>query len=887
MSVIASPSRNGGAPTRAAGDPAFAWHALDGAEVLDKLAARNSGLTTEEATARLARVGRNALPAAPSRSLAERFLGQFNHLLIYLLLGAGVLTFVLGHRLDAGVILGVVVINAVIGLVQEGRAERALDAIRALLSPVATVVRAGVRDRAPAEALVPGDIVLLEAGDRTPADLRLLEARGLQIDESALTGESVPIAKATEPVPEAAPLGDRLSMAYSGSLVVSGAGRGVVVATGPATEIGRISSLVRAVRPAASPLIRRMDAFSRRLALAVLGLGGLMLAVAVLRRGYGFADAFLAAVSLVVAAIPEGLPAIMTITLAIGVQRMAQRQAIVRRLPAIETLGSVTIICTDKTGTLTRNEMRVAAPVPAASATELARAAVLASDADHHIGGGFHGDPMEVALLAFAVETGLDPRAERRTHPRLDHVPFDAAHRLMASLNGTDDHAVVFLKGAPEPILALCSAEDSPGGPQPLQVAHWQSRLAALTDAGQRVIAVARHPAPRGATRLGLADLRGGAVLVGLIGLEDPPKDEAVAAVADCQAAGIQVKMITGDHAGTAVAIARRLGLRNAHEALTGPQLDALDPSAFAEAARRVDVFARVSPEHKLRLVEALQAEGDVVAMTGDGVNDAPALKRADIGVGMGRRGSDAAREAAAIVLADDDFATIARAVDAGRTVYDNLRKVILFELPTNGGEAIVVIAAILAGVTLPITPLQVLWVNMVTAVTLSIALAFEPPEPQVMRRPPRRPQAPLMSRFLVWRVGLVSALFGAGVFGLFLWARSRGASLEAARTVAVNALVVGEIFYLFSTRFLHGWSLTWRGVLGTNAVILCVGLVVALQLLFTYAPPFQLLFDSRPVRVSEGAAVIGFGVALLLLMELDKAAYRWRRTWLAARARR
>lgn len=855
------------------------WHSSDIGRVFLVLDTGTSGLSAAEANARLARFGPNALPAAPRRGPLRRFLAQFNHVLIFLLLGAAALTLALGHRLDAGVILGVVLINAVIGLVQEGRAERALEAIGAMLSPMATALRAGQRVRLPAHDLVPGDVVLLEAGDRIPADLRLFESRALQIDESALTGESVPVVKDVAASPALAALGDRSCMAYSGTLVTVGTGRGVTVATGASTELGRISGLVSSVRTVTSPLIRRMDAFSRRLVIAVLVFGAATLAAAVLWRGYAFADAFLAAVSLVVAGIPEGLPAVMTITLAVGVQVMARRNAIVRRLPAIETLGSVSIICTDKTGTLTLNQMTVVSPVPLnASEADLARAAILASDAEEREDGLLVGDPMETALLRFARDAGLDPRAERKAHPRLDAIPFDAAHRFLASLNRSGDAAMAYIKGAPESVLAMCSTQDGLSGEEPLQIARCHEVVHHLASQGQRVIAVARKLMAENATDIDFPHLQSGAVLVGLIGLEDPPKEEAVNAVSDCRAAGIRVKMITGDHAATAQAIAHRLGLENPNEAVTGAELDQLDAAAFSAVAHRVDVFARVSPDHKLRLVEALQSGGAIVAMTGDGVNDAPALKRADVGVAMGQRGTDAAKEAAAIVLADDNFATIARAVAAGRTVYDNLRKVILFELPTNGGEAIVVIAAILAGVTMPITPLQVLWVNMVTAVTLSVALAFEPAEPGVMRRPPRPVAAPLLSRFLVWRISLVSLLFGAAVFAFFLWARARGAGLEEARTIAVNVLVVGEIFYLFSTRFLRGWSLTWRGVLGTPAVIVCVGVVVVLQLLFTYAPPFQVLFESRPVSLPDGAAIVGSGVALLLIMEADKATYRWRR---------
>jgi calcium-translocating P-type ATPase len=859
------------------------WHAAESELVLRQIGSGPEGLSDEQAALRLATHGLNVLPEAPRRGLAVRILSQLNHVLIYVLLGAALLSLALAHALDAVAILAVVALNTLIGVVQEGRAERAMDAVRQLLAPESSVLRNGVRRRIPSRMLVPGDVVVLEAGDRVSADLRLISARGLFIDESILTGEAAPVMKIPTAAPLAAPLAERASMAFSGTLVTAGLGRGVVVGVGLNTELGRISGLVRDVRERQSPLVRRMNQFGVTLTTAILSLGVCILLFAVLLRGYPFSQALMAVIGLSVAAIPEGLPAVLTIILAVGAQRMARRNAIVRRIPAIETLGAVTVICSDKTGTMTRNEMTVTAAVQKlANAGEFAMIALLASDATISEHGGERrsvGDPMDVATLEFALREGVDAGSAPRSHARIDLIPFDAAHRFMASLNRWPDGCRrVSVKGAPEQVLAMCVKQADGVHEAPLDLAFWTERINEFASEGARVLAVAVKEVRADCADINLDDVATGCTFLGVLAFEDPPRAEAIEAVSDCHAAGIQVKMITGDHAVTARAIARRLGLKNTEMALTGADLDALDSAEFDRAAREVDVFARVTPKHKLRLVEAMQRAGGCVAMTGDGVNDAPALKQADVGLAMGRRGSDAAKEASDIVLADDNFATIERAIRAGRTVCDNLRKVILFELPTNGGEASVLIAAILLGVTLPITPLQILWVNMVTTVALSLALAFEPPEPRIMQRPPRPPEAPLLSPFLIWRILLVSALFAAGAFGLFWWARERGADIATARTVAVNALVVLQIFYLFSTRYLHGVSLTLRGVAGTNAVLTSVGLVLVLQAAFTYAPPMQIVFDTRPLDALHMVAIFMAGVLLLLIMEADKAAYLLRR---------
>ncbi|MCD6031428.1 MAG: carbonate dehydratase [Thermomicrobiales bacterium] len=885
-----------------------AWHVLTIHETEALLGARADGLDEGEVRDRLLRFGPNSLPQPRTRGPLLRFLAQFNNLLIQVLLVAAAITAALGHWTDAAVILAVCLLNAAVGFIQEGKAEQALSAIRHMLSASATVLRGGHRIAVPAEDLVPGDLVLLEAGDKVPADLRLVWTKNLHVQEAALTGESVPVGKATDPVRADAPLGDRNSLAFSGTLVTHGQGRGIVVATGQSTEIGRISGMMARLEGMETPLLRQMARFARTLTVFILAVAALVFGLGVLVHGYAAADLFMAVVSLAVAAIPEGLPAILTITLAIGVQRMAQRNAIIRRLPAVETLGSVSIICTDKTGTLTRNEMTVRS-VAAAGRTfavsgvgyaphgglaldgieqlpddhpvlvEIARAAALCNDAALRQTDGdwlVEGDPMEGALLVFAHKAGIDPAGEGRRLPRTDLIPFESEHRFMATLHHDHERrGVIYVKGAPERLLAMCATEHSPAGDRPLDPAFWQARVEALASQGQRVLALASKPAVPDHAELRFEDVEGGLVLLGLTGMIDPPREEAVEAVRACRAAGIRVKMITGDHAVTARSIAAQLGLENASAALTGPEIEDLGDEELARQAPDVDVFARASPEHKLRLVQALQGRGHIVAMTGDGVNDAPALKRADVGIAMGRKGTEAAKEVAEVVLADDNFASIARAVHEGRTVYDNLKKAIVFLLPINGGESLSIVIAILAGLTLPITPLQILWVNMVSSIGLALALAFEPPEPDVMSRPPRPAGEPLLSPFLTWRIGFVSLLMMAGIFGLFEWATWHGADEATARTVAVNTLVVMEVFYLFSVRFLRAPSLTLRGVLGTRPVLIAVAAVTTLQLVFTYAPFMGTLFATRPLGVAEGIPVLAAGVLLFAALEMEKLVLR------------
>ncbi|ARP98759.1 cation-transporting P-type ATPase [Pseudorhodoplanes sinuspersici] len=887
-----------------------AWHAVPADAALDALRTSVDGLSESEAARRLDIYGPNRLPQGAHRSALMRFLQQFHNLLIYVLLAAGVLAAAIGHETDALVIFAVVIANAIIGFVQEGRAEKALEAIRSMIDPHASVVRDGHRITIAADEVVPGDIVLLEAGDRVPADLRLVKARNLQIDEAILTGESVPVDKTVQAVNADAALGDRFPMAFSGTFVTAGQGTGTVVATGAATELGRISSMISAVERLATPLVRQMDQFARQITIAVLGVSILVFGYAVLVQAYQLDDAFMVVVGLAVAAIPEGLPAVMTITLAVGVQRMARRNAIIRRLPAVETLGSVSVICSDKTGTLTRNEMMVTAVVTAdqviavegagyrpkggfrtdagelldAAAEpileELSLAALLCNDAQLRQSAAIwtvDGDPMEGALLSLAEKAGHDTAAARNRFVRLDEIPFDSRHRYMATLHARDGRPpVVYIKGAPERILAMCARVASLDGERPLDAESWHRKVDQLAANGQRVIALARRTMNDCICEVAPHDVEHGLTLLGLAGLIDPPRPEAIAAIAECKAAGIRVKMITGDHAKTARAIAVQLGIADDPKAVTGHELDALEETAFQKLARESTVFARTSPEHKLRLVETLQADGSVIAMTGDGVNDAPALKRADVGVAMGGKGTEAAKEASDMVLADDNFASIVAAVREGRTVYDNLTKVIAWTLPTNGGEAFTIILAILFGLTLPVTPIQILWINMITAVALGLTLAFEPTEPGAMRRPARPANQRILSGRLLWRILFVSALMVAGTFGIYNWATERGLSLETARTMAVNTLVVMEIFYLFSVRYVHGTSLTWQGILGTRAVLIGVATVVVAQFAFTYLPPMQALFGSSPVSLTDGLAIVAVGVALLMIVETEKRIAAW-----------
>ncbi|GAB5500085.1 MAG: cation-transporting P-type ATPase [Pseudohongiellaceae bacterium] len=872
---------------------------------MGELECDTSGLASDEAAMRLAREGENRLPAAPGRHPLLRFLSHFHNVLIYVLLAAAAITSVLEHYLDAGVILAVVLANALIGFIQEGRAEQAMNAIRNMLAPQSSVLRDGHRQRIEAAALVPGDVVLLDAGERVPADLRLLQVSSLRIDEAILTGESVPVEKRTDPVAADAALGDRYSVAYSGTLVVAGSGRGVVVETGIRTGIGQISGMLSSVRTLATPLVEQMNLFSRWLTLFILAIAGLLLVYGYFVRQMEFVDLFMAVVGLSVAAIPEGLPAVLTITLAIGVQAMARRHAIVRRLPAIETLGSVSVICSDKTGTLTRNEMMVVSVVTASREyivdgqgyepkgnvhnageaiapaederlADMARVATLCNDSSLQYKENdwrVEGDPMEGALLALAGKLQPGETGRFSDCERVDAIPFDASQRYMATLN--HDHQgqlSISVKGAPERILEMSRNQKSATGERvALDRGYWEQQVHAIAERGQRVLAFASLETPANSRQIDADAIEGELTLLGLVGLIDPPRTEAIAAVAECREAGIRVKMITGDHGMTARAISHQIGLQNSEHVLTGLEIDALDDAQLAAIVQDTDIFARTSPAHKLRLVMALQSCGLVVAMTGDGVNDAPALKRADAGIAMGMKGSEAAKEASEFVLADDNFASIVAAVREGRTVFDNIKKVISWTLPTNGGEAMTIVIALFLGLSLPVTAIQILWINLITAVTLGLALAFEPTEANTMRRPPRPRNTPLLNGELVWHIVLVSALFVFAVFGINQYAGAAGHEPELARTMALNMLVVLEIFHLFFVRNIYGTSLTWKAVRGTRMVwSTVIGITVA-QFAITYLTPLQYVFDTRAVPVFDGLLIVAVGVVFFAILEIEK----------------
>ncbi|UCD34982.1 MAG: cation-transporting P-type ATPase [Nitrospiraceae bacterium] len=880
------------------------WHALDVSAVFEKTASRAEGLSSEEAARRLAAFGPNRLTAPKKSGPLKRFLMQFHNVLIYVLLIAAFVTALIAHWVDTGVILGVVFLNALIGFIQEGKAERALDAIRSILSLQSLVLRDGKKVLLPAEGLVPGDIVFMQSGDKVPADLRIIRARELRIDEATLTGESVPAEKSTESVSWTAVPGDRKCIAFSATLVTSGQGSGIVVSTGDKTEIGRISMMLAGVKPLSTRLLRQMARFGRILTMAIGAVAAATFVFGILLRSYGISEMFLAAVGLAVAAIPEGLPAIVTITLAIGVQRMARRNAIIRRLPAVETLGSVTVICSDKTGTLTRNEMTVKTVVSARflfevtgagygprggflldgrditpgdypMLRELCQAGLLCNDAELKEAEGRWealGDPTEAALLSLGIKYGLDHDTVKEMFPRTDIIPFESEHRFMATLHHDHSgHGFIYVKGAPERIFMMCNRQRMLGEDHPLDVAYWKERIEMIGGKGQRVLAIAFRAADVDQRGLRFADLEGGLSLLGLVGIMDPPREDAIEAVKLCTSAGIRVKMITGDHAATARAIGAQMGIGGGKNVISGLALESMDDDQLRLAVQKTDVFARVSPEHKLRLVEALQENGEVVAMTGDGVNDAPALKRADVGVAMGIKGTDVAKEAAEMVLTDDNFASIARAVEEGRTVYDNIRKSIAFILPTNGGEAGIIIAAILSGKLLPITPVQILWVNMITAVTLALSLAFEPSETRVMLRPPRRPDEPVLSYFLVWRILFVSAIMITGTFGLFLWDEMHQTSIEHSRTVAVNTIVMFEVFYLLNTRFLKTPILVKDGFTGNRYIYIAIISVTAAQLLFTYSQLMNSLFTTTGIGMMDWARIMMVACSVFFLVEIEK----------------
>ncbi|SHJ08403.1 Ca2+-transporting ATPase [Desulfatibacillum alkenivorans DSM 16219] len=892
--------------------PEKVWHSLKSEEVLNVLESDPAkGLSSQEAARRLEAFGPNELTQKKGQGPLIRFLLQFKQPLVIILLAATVITLLLQEYVDSIVIFGVVLVNAIIGFVQESKALKAIEALAKAMVSEATVLRDGERQRVNSSKLVPGDIVLLQSGDKAPADMRLIKSRELQVDESALTGESVPVQKAETVLDEDMVIGDRHNMAFSSTLVTYGAGQGVVVSTGDRTEIGRINELIASADILETPLTQKIHHFSNILLYAILAMAVATFIIGFI-RGQDLVEMFMASVALAVGAIPEGLPAAITITLAIGVSRMAKRNAIIRKLPAVETLGSTMVICSDKTGTLTQNQMTVQDIVAGGvrysltgvgyspegeirdeegnfdleanlSLQELLKAGVLCNDSTvKKAEGGWRveGDPTEGALLTSAMKAGYNVQQLTSDIPRLDTIPFESERQYMASLHdqGEGKPRIIYVKGSIESICVECSVIYGPDGepdvPKAGAITQWVESMA---EKGLRVLAFARKEVPPDTTEITHADLEQGLEFMGLQGMIDPPRPEAMDAVEACQAAGIRVKMITGDHAGTAAAIARQMGLcgetcsYHTREVLTGKDIAALDDQELVEQADSTAVFARVSPEQKLRLVEALQKRDNVVAMTGDGVNDAPALRQANIGVAMGITGTEVSKESSDMILTDDNFATIKAAVEEGRGVFDNLVKFITWTLPTNGGEGLVILTAILLGTALPILPLQILWINMTTALLLGLMLAFEPKEEGIMQRMPRDPSEPILTRTLIERIVLVSLLLVLGAFGLFkLEVALMGGDESLARTLAVNVFVFGEMFYLFNCRSITRpvWTL---GLFSNMFLWAGVGIMTALQLLFTYAPFMNSIFQSAPMGWAEWGMVFANSLLIYLVVETEK----------------
>jgi len=884
------------------------WHAMPADEIERQLNVDPSqGLEPTDAAKRLGTHGPNLLPQGKKSGPLVRFLAQFNNVLIYVLLTAGFIKLMLSLWLDASIIFAVVVLNSLLGFLQEGRAEKALDSIRNMLSAEARVLRAGEVRLVPAEEVVPGDIVLLESGDKIPADIRLVEARNLRTEEAALTGESVPAEKGTAIMHEKATVGDRENMAFSGTMVLSGRATGIVVATGSQTELGRINQMLAEVSALETPLLRQIKKFGYVITIAIVILSVLLFAWGHWLGHMTFIQLFQAVVGIAVSVVPEGLPALITITLAIGVQRMAKRNAIIRRLPAVETLGSVSRICSDKTGTLTLMEMMVTSVVTAEAPYEvtgdgyapegevkaggkplgtapevlalMGRVSILCNDAGLFEEEGkwkVEGDPTEGALYPFAGKLGMNRAAEAAAAPRIDAIPFESEHKFMATVNRSEQGEMLLVKGAPEVIVDHCDRQQTASGPEPIDRARFASEGERLAAQGERVLALAWLPNPGlQVGNLGPQDLPKTLVLLGLVGLMDPPRKEAIDAVRECHEGGIRVTMITGDHKITAAAIAGMLGIGDGKTAVAGTEIEAMNDAELQECVRSVDVFARASPEHKLRLVKAIQANRQVVAMTGDGVNDAPALKKADIGVAMGIKGTEVTKEAAGMILADDNFASISAAVKEGRTVYNNIEKAMLFLLPTNVAQGTVIAVAILFAFTLPITAPQVLWVNMVTSVALGLVISFEPHEADVMQRPPRSVDRPIVTRFGIWRILFVGAALVIYTLAAFFWMKSQGASDPMARTAAVNAITMGQVFYLLNSRSLINSSLSVRAHTGNPYLWYGIAGVIVLQLLFTYAAPFHVIFATDALPLSAWVWLIAGAIVFFLVVEIEKLVIR------------
>lgn len=861
------------------------WAALGTAETAEKLRTGPRGLSSAEARARLDTYGPNALSEAKPPSAWTLLLHQFQSPLVYILLAATVITILIEEYVDAGVIFSVLALNAGIGFVQERKADKAVRSLMGLVAPKARVIRDGREEIVDSTELVPGDLVLLESGQRVPADLRLTSTLGLTVDESLLTGESIPVAKHAEPLPPGTPVSERANSAFTGTIVTSGRARGHVVATADNTELGRIATRIREEEEPTTPLQERMAQFARVVGVVVAAAASLSVPLGILRGGE-LSDMFLVAVALAVSAIPEGLPVVFTIALAVGVQRMARQRAIIRRLPAVETLGSISAIGSDKTGTLTANRMtvqgiwcsgRLFRPGERSETLDLTLlAGVLANEAALGDDGEGQGDPTEIALLRAAAESGIHPEVERRRWMSLREVPFEPERRFAASYRAHEGGVELFVKGAPERVAEMCKAMRTDDGLVPLDSAALEAAVADMARRGWRVLAMAHRPDPTiEPNQAEFDDL----IFLGLQGMMDPPREGVLEAIRNCQRSGIRVVMITGDHAETARSIAAELGIgTSTGRVLTGVELDSFDDAELEEAVREVSVFARVSPEHKLRVVRALQANGEVVAVTGDGVNDGPALKVADVGVAMGRSGTDVAREASDMVLADDNFVSIYEAVRQGRVTFDNLRKVTFFLISSGAAEILAILAAVAAGWPLPMSPAQILWLNLVTNGVQDVALAFEPPERDVSLRPPRPRTEGIVSRLLWQRTVLSGMVMAAGTLATFRWALEATGSLTQAQTVALTTMVAFQAIHAGNARSEHASAFSISPFSNRMLLLAVVG-SLALHLGALHLPFTQFVLRVEPITGSMWVLIGLVSLSVLAVVEIDK--------WLRGMAKR
>ena len=880
------------------------WHSIEIEEVIRLTESdSNNGLSENEIKERLQAFGKNVLPEKKKKGVIIRFLKHFNDILIYVLFAAAIINIFLEKYIDTIIILMVTVINASIGFFQENKAEKALEDIKKMLSLKAQVVRNGKREEIDASELTIGDIVILSPGDKVPADLRLIKTDNLKIEESPLTGESVPSEKRPEVLPDDTMLGDRINMAFSSTTVSAGTGTGIVVAVGKDTEIGKINQMMSTVEELTTPLLKQTAQFGKMVSVVILVGAAIIFLFGYLFHDYEPYQLLLSVIGLAIAAIPEGLPAILAIILSIGVQKMAKRNAIVRTLPSVETLGSVSVICSDKTGTLTKNEMTVQTletrdheflvtgtgympegdifsdgekvdftkePVlkELVECFNICNDASLSKDEDGLW--TIKGDPTEGSLITLFHKADIDHTPVER----ISTIPFDSEYKYMATLIEKGDHNVIYIKGAPDKLLSMAEREIANDGEEAFDKEYWNNKISRIALLGQRIIGAAYKIVDKTVKSITHDDIQSGIVLLGLAGIIDPPREEVIDSVRQCKEAGITVKMITGDHIDTARTIANQLGIGDGVKALQGIDLENMTDEEMEKAVMRCDVFARTSPEHKLRLVRALQANNIICSMTGDGVNDAPALKKADVGVAMGIKGTEVTKDAAEMVLADDNFSTIVAAVEEGRRVYDNLKKTILFILPTNGAEAFLIIAAILFGTVLPLTPVQILWVNMVTSVTISLALAFELREPNAMKRPPRAAKTPLLNGYFIWRIIFVSVLIG----GVTLWINvdlyEQGFSQNYIQTITLQNIVIAQMFHLFNSRTIRGNAFK-QNFFSNKAVFVVCGLLFILQGAITYLPFMNSTFGTVPLGWADWQQPFMLGIGVFLIVEIEKAVMR------------